>query len=123
MTTRTISFWIPIRTVSGANSREHWGAKARRVKKERGATFGHGFSALHGVSHADVDAVSFVRHSPLRLDGDNLTSALKAVRDEVAAILQTDDGPDVPIRWLYSEVVTATGYAVEVVVTLKDSSS
>jgi len=50
--------------------------------------------------------VTMTRISPpsatgwMPLDDDNLASALKAVRDEVAAQLGVDDGRAAPVRWV-----------------------
>ena len=40
------------------------------------------------------------------LDTDNLQSALKATRDQVAAWLGLDDGPRSPVRWAYHQEST-----------------
>lgn len=100
---------IPLRTVSGANMREHYRVKAARVKAERWATK----LALCGwtpppLANVKLDAcplltVRMTRHAnSAGLDDDNLRSALKHVRDQVAAWLGIDDR-DPRVAWAYGQ--------------------
>jgi hypothetical protein len=106
---------IPMRLPSAANMREHWAAKAKRVKQQRHlvATFigGRPKPALPVV-------VTLVRIAPRALDGDNLQSAFKAPRDEIARWLGVaDNHPGVTWEYwqrrggvgVYSVVVTVEG--------------
>jgi hypothetical protein len=72
---------LPLRLDSAANLRERWQVRARRVASQRQ------FVAAY-IRHQPVPAlpvvVTLVRIAPRALDGDNLQSAFKAVRDEVA---------------------------------------
>lgn len=97
---------IPIKTVSGMNAREHWAARAKRVKAER-EVVAFWFHKYVG-RNADLlvpGTVTLVRRGPRRLDSDNAVSALKGVRDELARLLGTHDGPGGPIRWEYGPQV------------------
>lgn len=106
-----IQVTIPIRTTTGQNAREHWAARAKRVKRERKLT---GLSLLHQVhwerktallrvlAGAGVVSVHLERVSPRRADDDNVVGSMKAVRDEIAAWLGIDDG-DPRIAWSYSQ--------------------
>lgn len=98
---------VPIKTVSELNRREHWAARARRVKAQRAATL----LALRCSRHDPLDdelansvgcKVLLVRVGPRKLDDDNLRGALKAVRDAVAEWLGKDDGSDW-YRWHYGQ--------------------
>ena len=71
-----------MQTVSEANWRGVWQARAARVKKQRQAV---------GVGVDDVAV---------------LVGSLKAVRDAVAAWLGVDDGPKGPVTWAYAQEVT-----------------
>ncbi len=89
---------IPMKLPSVANLREHWATKARRVKAQRNAVALAMKSerVLLGQLRAWLAlgmAVRVVlsRVSPRELDDDNLVSAFKAVRDEVAKQLGVDD--------------------------------
>lgn len=98
---------IPLKLVSGANAREHWAAKHRRVKTEREAVKmacvmnSYVAATLQGLTHQLAKeptfrvAVRLVRLGGRAWDDDNNVSGLKAVRDAVADwwLLQ-DDGSD-----------------------------
>lgn len=97
---------IPIALPSVSNLREHWAAKARRVKSQRKATR---WRLVAGLISALVDpttrtpvAVTLTRVSPRKLDDDNLCGAFKAVRDEVAAYFGVDDA-DPRLTWRYAQ--------------------
>lgn len=92
-----ISVTIPIRTVSGMNVREHWGKKARRVRSEREAAC---LIFPYGVKLPCV--VTFTRIAPRELDGDNLQSSMKGIRDGVADKLGIDDR-DARVVWRYQQ--------------------
>lgn len=88
---------------SSANQRQHWRAKAAQVAKQRHA-MKLGFEGrfkrqgvlecIAELTRGGVLRVVLTRISPRKLDSDNLQSAFKAVRDEIAARLGTDDGSD-----------------------------
>ncbi len=107
-----IAFVVPIRTHS-ANAREHWTAKARRVKAERQATALVAGSMLRGV--VGVVSVTFTRLGPRLMDCDNLAGSAKHVRDEVAKLLNVSDAPSGGVAWRYAQC-KAKEYGVEVVV-------
>lgn len=96
-------YFIPIKTVTGLNSREHWRTRAARVKAERAAVA----LIVKPVPHPCI--VRMVRLSTRLCDDDNLQGALKAVRDEIARISGVDDGPTGPIRWVYAQEVCKRG--------------
>lgn len=92
---------IPIRTVSALNAREHWRARTRRVKAERNATYW----VLAPTRKPDMPCtVRLTRVGPTNgLDeGDNLNSAFKAVRDQIAEWLGVNDR-DPRVRWEYMQ--------------------
>ena len=96
------SVLIPLRTVSGANAREHWRTKAARVKRERMvvAWFLRAHDAsLRWAREPGLLVVTLTRIAPRTLDTDNLASALKAVRDEAATYLGVTDAPGAPVTW------------------------
>lgn len=88
---------IPIRTLSALNSREHWRARAKRVRDERWVTHVM-LSEFDGQKPLLPCAIRLTRVGPTSgLDPfDNLPSALKGIADAVAAWLGVDDkNPDV----------------------------
>lgn len=91
-------FYFPIRTVNGLNSREHWAARAKRAKRERG-------EVCLFVKQWKVPlpcAVTLTRLSTAQMDGDGLQAALKHVRDGVADALGLDDA-DPRVIWAYQQ--------------------
>ena len=107
---------IPIRTWSETNMRGlHWGAKARRVKQQRG-TAGLVVAAemaIRGKSIKPPCTVTLVRLGPTQgLDSDNLLASMKAVRDGVADAFALDDA-DPALTWRY-EQRRAKAWGVEI---------
>jgi hypothetical protein len=90
---------MPIRTVSEANRRDHWTAKARRARTQRMAAkaLARSFGAVEMPC-----TVTLVRVSPRELDDDNLRGALKATRDGIADYLGIDDR-DPRVGWGYGQ--------------------
>jgi len=87
---------LPIRTESLANKREHWGAKAKRAKSQRGIAF----LMMPKVQVPCV--VTLTRIAPRKLDTDNLAISFKHVRDGIADRLGVDDG-DGRVTWQYAQ--------------------
>jgi hypothetical protein len=94
---------MDMKIVSIANMRLHWAAKARLVKSQRQKTR-MALAAVaqsYGVEILPVTVV-LTRVAPRKLDGDNLQSGFKAVRDGVADWLGVDDGSSM-IEWQYCQ--------------------
>ena len=102
---------IPLRIQSVANLREHWAAKARRVSLERAAVALVMRTTAETWEWRDLMAaevgghsvVTLTRIAPRALDDDNLRSALKSVRDEVADQLGLPNDRDHRVRWEYGQ--------------------
>ena len=91
---------IPVKTVPGLNAREHWRVRAKRVKNERGITWG---LIYHKVKTAPLPIiVTMTRVSAGELDGDNLQGALTGVRDSIADAYGVDDRTPL-IEWRYAQ--------------------
>ena len=104
-----------MKIVSVANMRLHWAIKAKLAKDQRTRTR-MSLSAAAQSSGAEMLPVTVVltRVAPRRLDGDNLQSGFKAVRDGVADWLGVDDGNGL-IDWQYAQRSGRPGeYAVEI---------
>ena len=94
---------MDMKIVSVANMRLHWAAKARLTKIQRQKTR-MALAAVaqsYGVEILPVTVV-LTRVAPRKLDGDNLQSGFKAVRDGVADWLGVDDGSSM-IEWQYNQ--------------------
>lgn len=108
----TLSLVIPIRTISEANVRSHFHAKAKRVKEQRSVARWTVGTRWRSVGLPCV--VKLTRVAPKELDDDNLRSALKAIRDGVADALGIDDR-DSRVTWDYAQQPAARRrYAVSI---------
>jgi hypothetical protein len=108
---------VPLRTVPGLNAREHWAARAKRVKRERTVVWVGCCAALRSFTDREYPPyfVHLVRISPRgKIDSDNLQGALKAVRDQVAYELCVDDGDEMLVRWTYAAERGPWGVRIEV---------
>jgi hypothetical protein len=102
---------VPIKTVSGLNVREHWRARARRVRGEREATA----TLLHGHPVPALPCVVLLtRVAPSNgLDDDNLPGALKGIRDQIAHWIGVDDKHADTVRYRYAQRRGPWGVEVE----------
>jgi len=110
-----IEIRMNMKIVSVANMRLHWAAKAKLVKDQRTRTR-MSLAAVSQSSGLEMLPVTVVltRVAPRKLDGDNLQSGFKAVRDGVADWLGVDDGNGL-IDWQYVQRSGKAGeYAVEI---------
>jgi hypothetical protein len=109
-----ISISIPLRTISALNAREHFGQRARRVKKEREAT---AWMLKGHKPLAPPCTVTMTRVGPTNgLDeGDNLNSAFKGCRDQIAEWLNVNDRSPL-VKWEYAQR-REKQWAVEVTIT------
>lgn len=95
------SITIPLRTGRGQNDREHWRARAKRVKAEKLAV---GWSLVGKPCPPLPCVVRLTRVAPSSgCDSDNLVGALKAVRDAVADWLGVDDKHAEIVRYEYAQ--------------------
>jgi len=105
-------FEVPIETPSLTNLREHPMRRSSRAKRQRRDVY-YCWRVQPDRPKEELRArvkaggrvmVMLVRCAPRPLDTDNLTSALKHVRDEVAARLDVDDA-DQRVDWRYGQAV------------------
>ena len=90
-----------IKTVSEANTREHW-----RVRNERKRAQQLAFKVMWRSYRPTVTLpaeITFTRFSCKAVDSDNLTSCFKGLRDQLARELGIDDGGEA-VRWRYEQV-------------------
>ena len=102
-----------IRLTGSQNAREHWRARARRVKAERTTAMVACCASLTRPKRWPV-VVRLTRIGPRKLDSDNVAGACKATRDGVADWLGVDDGDESRVRWVYAQERGAYGVRVEV---------
>jgi len=87
--------YLPLRIESVANLREHWKKKAKRAKAHR-------FAMIAVPRHPLPCIVTLTRVAPRPLDTDNLSSAMKNVRDGIADRLGVTDN-DPRVEWRYAQ--------------------
>lgn len=105
-----VTLRTPIRTKSESNQREHWAAKARRVKNQREAILLYWFTMLLPARLRIAQAidsggltVKLVRIAPRSLDShDNLRASFKAIVDQLSQQLCVDDS-DQRVTWEYGQ--------------------
>lgn len=102
---------VNVRTPPGLNVREHWRARARRVKDERESAAW----ALIGKDKPSTPcSVRLTRYAPSNgLDDDNLAGALKAIRDAVADWIGVDDKHAERVRYVYAQERGPWGVGIE----------
>lgn len=103
----TVVVSMPMHLVSEANVREHHMARAKRVQQQRAVTrmcLAPRFMGANPEFRQPGWTVRITRIGKRTLDGDNLQSACKAVRDGVADALGLDDG-DPRITWAYAQSI------------------
>ena len=83
-----IRWEIPLKTVSEANSREHWHKAAKRHTQQQWFVRCLFNSELRVLP--ERCEITLTRISPRALDSDNLQSSMKFIRDEVAACMFPD---------------------------------
>jgi len=81
---------LPIKTVSEANSRQHWRVRNER-KQAQQKEFMVGWRNLKVKVKLPCE-VTFTRYASRLLDDDNLRSAFKGIRDALAKEIGIDDG-------------------------------
>lgn len=97
-----VTIRIPIRTQSEANMREHWAPKANRAKVQRQTVEWH-VRAKAPPPDGPLD-IYLTRIAPRALDGDNLQTSFKAIRDGIAKALGLrDDREGKHVDWFYSQ--------------------
>lgn len=101
-----LNYRLHTKTVSEANTREHWAPKARRKKQHRALAKAVTLSMLGGRDIAgQTVAVSLLRIGQKKLDDDNLQSSFKAIRDGICDAVGIDDG-DERIQFFYDQEAT-----------------
>jgi len=92
-----------MRTSRGQNAREHHMARSRRVKEER-ERVAWVLCARKAERPALPCVVTLTRVAPSNgLDDDNLSGAMKAVRDQVAHWIGVDDARRDIVRYEYEQ--------------------
>lgn len=118
MSSVTVELW-GLRLQSISNQRLHWAALSSQKKKQRIAVRWALAGKVVPLLDGEIAEVQLHRIGNRQLDDDNLGTAFKSVRDEVAAALGRDDGPKAPITWSYSQE-QGKEYGIRIIITVKE---
>lgn len=105
-------FHVPIKLPSLANTRLHWRRMVALKKRQREATKICLLTSKQAIPDPPL-LITITRVGPRRLDDDNLASACKYVRDQIAGEVGVDDGSD-QYTWRYEQRIGKYGVDVEV---------
>lgn len=110
------TFTFPYRLQSSANLREDWRVAAKRKKEEREAIYFAWVAAGKPRPPCRPIAVRFTRIAPSTLDSDNIATAFKAMRDQIARDLGLKgDGMNDGADWSYGQEKQGAGvYGVRI---------
>lgn len=102
---------IPIRLECVTNKREHWRAVAERKRSQRLSVQFYllYFAEWKTIEKRNTDrfpmTITITRLGLRKMDGDNLQTSAKYVRDGIADALGIDDGDESKVTWLYSQEI------------------
>jgi hypothetical protein len=109
----SVTFILPIRTVSESNAHEHWRIRHRRSKEQREAAH---IRTLGMAKQLQLPPqpwrITLTRIGKRRLDTGNNPGSMKHVQDGLCDALKIDDG-DERHDWIYKQRIEKQ-YAVEV---------
>jgi hypothetical protein len=111
-----VEFLAPIRVVSEANERCHHMVRFKRKRAQQQEIHVEWKRATRGGKVSLPCVVYLTRIGLQRLDDDNLASAFKFVRDQIARELGVDDGGDL-VEFRYGQIAVGRRvYGVHVAV-------
>lgn len=96
-----MKLYIPVRTESEANARDHWRIKAARTKAQREAACLAVRARRDEITLPAI--ITICRVAPRDLDCDNLRGAGKGVRDGIADALGLPNDRDTRVEWRYTQ--------------------
>lgn len=119
-----VEFTVPIQVVSEANRRgEHWSKQHARFKEQEMAVIAcWAASPISSRLTFSKVIVTITKLGGRKLDGDNLQSSGKHVRDTIAALLGVDDGSD-SVVWAYRQETAGAGSSSPVGVRVRIQSA
>lgn len=102
---------IPMKLPSLSNARMHWRAMDRLKKSQKDIVW-LSLNFPERLTPTLPAKITLTRWGPRKLDDDNLASAFKYVRDQVAKQFGVDDG-DESYTWVYRQQ-TCKDYWIEI---------
>jgi len=110
-----MKYYIPLNLPSLANMRAHWRRIAKLKQDQKLATSLCMRNAItRGATLPPLPLIiTITRIGKRKMDDDNLAAACKYVRDQIAAIIGTDDGSPL-YTWQYQQRIGKYGVDVEI---------
>lgn len=111
-----IRYFVPCKTVSEANTSEHWAKRSARRKKQHKAAWLMTRNALIIWEFKKRNGLKIIltRNGARKMDSDNLAGSMKAIRDGIAEALEINDGNDEQAIWMYAQETVKKGAEVGV---------
>lgn len=107
---------LSIKTISEANSRDHWTKRRKRFRAQAWELYWAWRSANPQIPPLPL-VVTLTRIGPRTLDSDNLAGSFKGIRDQLATLIGVDDGdPRVEWRYLQQRSGARQRHAVQITV-------
>lgn len=94
---------VTVPVVSERNVRDHFMQASKRHKQQKECTFAMLYNGRVPKALPMPIHVHCIRMHGLKMDDDNLSSAFKHVRDEVARWFSVDDGDRSKIHFTYAQ--------------------
>ena len=99
---KMLTFEIPVKTISEANSHGHWRVRHKRRQAQRETSAIYTRQWLEDLPAPPL-SIRLTRLCPVLIrDSDNLPVSMKAVRDGIADAIGIDDG-DKRLVWEYGQ--------------------
>ena len=95
-----VSVYLPVRTISEANQREHWAVKNKRKNQQQQLTHMMLERVKAALKAKKWKRIKLTRFGKRDMDADNLAGSFKHVQDAIAAFIGVDDGK---IKWEYAQ--------------------
>lgn len=121
----SLTFELPVQTVSEANQREHWTKRHARKDRQQDIVATFAPQWLDDLP-AKPWKITLTRLGPRYLDEDNNAGSFKHVQDQLARELGIDDGDREAARWWYVQrkrLKSEGGYGVEVTIETREPHS
>jgi hypothetical protein len=110
-----VSVYIPLRTESETNVREHHMKRYRRKVLQQTAVRLYGVPMFAFIQQFGPPfVVTLTRFGKGTMDPGNYEASWKHVQDSVAMLLGVDDGDRARVTWVYAPQVKSSFYAVRI---------
>jgi hypothetical protein len=110
-----VSVYIPLRTESETNVREHHMSRFRRKVRQQSEVAAYLAEVAYPLRMLGPPfVVTLTRFGKGTMDPGNYEASWKHVQDSVAMLLGVDDGDRARVTWVYAPQVKSSFYAVRI---------